>query len=109
MAAVPLVDVGWSADHLNALEATKEAIGRVLKLSHPNPEMCLCVFVDVSEAHWGAVITQVPSGQLEHTLEDQDHEPLMFLSGTFNGAASRWTTVVRSWSGGRSSSWDTLM
>ena len=95
VAAVPLVDFGSSEDHLAALQATKEAVGCVLELSHPKPEMCLCVVADASEAHWGAVITQVSPCQLEHALEDQDHEPLMFLSGTFTGAASRWAIVEK--------------
>jgi hypothetical protein len=29
----------------------------------------------------------------EKQVEDQDHEPLVFLSGTFSGAPERWSIV----------------
>ena len=33
--------------------------------------------------------------QLGLAVADQQHEPLMFLSGTFGGAAMRWATVEK--------------
>ncbi|ETV79142.1 hypothetical protein H257_07229 [Aphanomyces astaci] len=94
-ATVLLTDVGWNDTHVAALEATKKALAKVVELSHPKPEMRLCVFADASEEHWGAVITQVPPDQLNRKFEAQSHEPLMFLSGTFTGAAGRWAIVEK--------------
>ncbi len=37
----------------------------------------------------------MPPDQVEKAFEDQDHEPLMFLSGTFTGAALRWAIVEK--------------
>ena len=55
----------------------------------------LCVFTDASDLHWGAVITQVPQDQLGNEFEKQEHQPLMFLSGTFSGAAKRWSVAEK--------------
>ena len=52
-ATVLLADVGWDGTHMAVLDATKKALSKVVELSHPNPEMRLCVFADASEEHWG--------------------------------------------------------
>ncbi|KAF0722457.1 hypothetical protein Ae201684_018400 [Aphanomyces euteiches] len=62
---------------------------------HPDPAQRVCVFADAFECHWGSVITQVPLDHLDRPLEAQHHQPLMFLSGTFTGAAKRWTIVEK--------------
>ncbi|ETV76868.1 hypothetical protein H257_09305 [Aphanomyces astaci] len=52
----------------------------------------LCV-ADTSDFHWGGVVTQIPYDQVDRELDV--HEPLMFLSGTFSGAAQGWTIVEK--------------
>ncbi len=94
-AAVLLTDVGWTEAHEKCLANTKRELGNVVELSHPDPLQRMCVFADASELHWGSVITQVPPEQLHRNLEAQNHQPLMFLSGTFTGAAGRWSIVEK--------------
>jgi RNase H-like domain found in reverse transcriptase/Integrase zinc binding domain len=94
-AKVLLKDIGWRSEHETCLEKTKGALDRVVELAHPDPERRICVFADASENHWGAVITQVPLEQLKAPLEIQEHQPLMFLSGTISGAAQRWAIVEK--------------
>jgi hypothetical protein len=55
----------------------------------------MCVYTDASQDHWRAVITQVKPGELSKPMEDQDHEPLAFLSGSFKGSSSRWPIVEK--------------
>ncbi|ETV71525.1 hypothetical protein H257_13188 [Aphanomyces astaci] len=81
-ATLLLTDVGWNDTHVAALEATKKVLAKVVELSHPKPEMRL-------------FITQVPPDQLNLQFEAQSNEPLMFLSGTFMGAAGRWAIVEK--------------
>ncbi|KAF0701908.1 hypothetical protein AaE_016248 [Aphanomyces astaci] len=94
-AAVLLEDVGWSGVHDDCLAKTKAVLGNVVELCHPDPQQRLCVFADASEGHWGSVITQVPPDQLHRPIDAQNHQPLMFLSGTFTGAAGRWAIVEK--------------
>ncbi|KAF0704575.1 Aste57867_7321 [Aphanomyces stellatus] len=67
----------------------------VVPLSHPRDDMEVCVFTDASDQFWGAVTTQVPPSDLDKPLEDQRHEPLAFISGTFDGASARWPIVEK--------------
>ena len=90
-AKVLLAEVGWNEIYAKCLQDTKDALSACVELSHPDPTQILCVFADASETHWGSVITQIPSTQTQREIEDQDHQPLMFLSGTFSNAALRWS------------------
>jgi RNase H-like domain found in reverse transcriptase len=36
-------------------------------------------------------VTQIDEEQLDLPMEEQDHQPLAFLSGEFKGAQLRWT------------------
>ncbi|KAF0717916.1 Aste57867_2018 [Aphanomyces stellatus] len=94
-ATILLEDVRWTSVHDDCLAKTKAVLGNVVELCHPDPQQRLCVFADASESHWGAVITQVPPDQQHRLLDAQNHQPLMFLSGTFTGAAGRWAIVEK--------------
>ena len=52
----------------------------------------MLIFRDASECHWGSFVTQVPDAEMDQNLpvEDMTHEPLAFLSGTFEGSQMRW-------------------
>ncbi|KAH9110401.1 hypothetical protein AeMF1_014779, partial [Aphanomyces euteiches] len=95
LARVALSLVGWSQDHAACFEDVKSALANVVPLSHPRSDMEVCVFTDASDKFWGAVATQIPSEDLSLPLEDQRHEPLAFLSGTFTGASQRWPIVEK--------------
>ncbi|ETV90731.1 hypothetical protein H310_14520 [Aphanomyces invadans] len=83
---VLLAKVGWNADHAACLRQCKEALSQ---------DRLICVFADASDLHWGGVVTQIPRDQVDRKLDSQDHEPLMFLSGTLSGAAQRWAIVEK--------------
>ncbi|KAH9119621.1 hypothetical protein AeMF1_007787, partial [Aphanomyces euteiches] len=94
-ARVALSLVGWSQDHAACFEDVKSALANVVPLSHPRNDMEVCVFTDASDKFWGAVATQILSEDLSLPLEDQRHEPLAFLSGTFTGVSQRWPIVEK--------------
>jgi hypothetical protein len=90
-----LKDCGWDQVHEKSLANLKVALTEMVPLAHPNEEADVCVFTDASQDHWGAVVTQVVSGELSKPLQDQHHEPLAFLSGSFKDASSRWPIVEK--------------
>ncbi|CAM9725895.1 unnamed protein product [Sphacelaria rigidula] len=53
------------------------------------------MFLGAFECHWGSFVTQVPDAEMQQRLpvEDLTHEPLAFLSGTFEGSQMRWGTI----------------
>ena len=62
-------------------------------LAHPDPAKDMCVFTDASQSHWGSVITQCEPGALSLPLGEQQHEPLIFLSGAFKGSSLKWPII----------------
>jgi hypothetical protein len=92
VAKVTLDDAGWTKAHRDCFETLS---GSAVMLAHPDPTKRVCVFTDASDLHWGAVISQVSMDSMDKPVEDQDHAPLMFVSGTFSGAASRWAIVEK--------------
>jgi hypothetical protein len=56
-------------------------------------EYDLCLFTDASDFHWGIILTQVPKKQLKVIVHNQEHEPLAFLSGSFNATQRRWSII----------------
>jgi len=82
------------ADHDTAFSRVKELVAHAVTLAHPLQDYELCLFTDASHFHWRGILTQVPKKHLNVTVHDQKHEPLAFLSGSFNGlnvAAVSWT------------------
>ncbi|KAH9150968.1 hypothetical protein AeRB84_006310 [Aphanomyces euteiches] len=95
LARVKLAAIGWSKDHAKCFDDVKDTLGRMVPLAHPTPEKIICLFTDASVSHWGAACTQIPKGDLELPLEEQRHEPLAFLSGSFTGSSCRWPTIEK--------------
>jgi hypothetical protein len=92
---VMLLAAGWGPEQDACLEQCKAALNQALQLAHPKPDKRLCVFTDASDEHWGAAITQIARDHAARPLGEQEHEPLMMLSGTFSGAAKRWAIVEK--------------
>lgn len=90
IAKVPLTSY-WGTKHDDSFETTKQQLARSTKLSHSKNGHKLSLFTDASETHCSAIPTQVLDGQLKRCIEDQEHEPFSFLSGSFTGAVAGWS------------------
>ncbi|KAF0744145.1 hypothetical protein Ae201684_001287 [Aphanomyces euteiches] len=95
VAKIRLSEVGWNASHVDCLTSCKKALGQAVTFAHPKSDKLVLLFADASDLHWGGVVTQIPPEQADRELDAQEHEPLMFLSGTFSGAAQRWAIVEK--------------
>jgi RNase H-like domain found in reverse transcriptase/Integrase zinc binding domain len=62
-----------------------------IKLAFPDPDKRICVLTNVSDRFFAGLVTQTHEEQLDLPMEEQDHQPLAFLSGEFKGAQLRWT------------------
>ena len=83
----------WDESHKQAFAAVKNALSNAVTLCHVDRNKEMCLFTDASEDHWGAILTQVPKEDLDKDFEEQRHEPLAFLSGSFRSAQHRWAIV----------------
>jgi RNase H-like domain found in reverse transcriptase len=87
------LDPSWGKEHTASYETLKQQLTNQVKLSYPKEDYDLVLCTDASETHWTGVMTQVPKDQLDQPLEEQHHEPLGFLSGTFGGPSKSWSIV----------------
>jgi RNase H-like domain found in reverse transcriptase len=86
-------DQSWGKEHTASFETLKQQLTNQVKLGYPNEDYDLVLCTDASETHWSGVLTQVPKHQLDQPLEEQEHEPLGFLSGSFGGPQKSWSIV----------------
>ena len=90
-----LADHGWSTSHEEAWSKAKLMLNEAIVLAHPDPDKEFCLYTDASISHWGGVLTQIPAEDLPLPREEQRHEPLAFLSGSFKGASYNWNIVEK--------------
>jgi RNase H-like domain found in reverse transcriptase len=62
-----------------------------MALAFPDPDKRICVLTDASDCFYAGLVTQTHEEQMDPPMEEQDHQPLAFLSGEFKGAQLRWT------------------
>jgi len=82
----------WNTAHEKAFQDVKNALYNAATLAHPDPQKLLFIFTDASETHWAGVLTQIPPEDRDLPFDDQRHGALSFLSGSFKGSSSRWST-----------------
>lgn len=87
---VNMDEIDWTEKEELCLELAKKALSQLVELSHMDITMQLLVFTDASDRHWGAVIRQVDKENITKRLDDHDHQPFMFSSGTFSGSPIKW-------------------
>ena len=78
-----------------AVGRCKDALARMATLAHPDPHKVFCLYTDASQDHWGALLTQIDLDQKPLPLENQAHERLAYLSGTFKRVSLRWSTIKK--------------
>ena len=81
----------WGTEHDAAFSNIKNQLAAAVKLAHVKEEHRLCLFTDASETHWASILTQVPESQSKEDIEEQNHEPLCFLSGSFKSSSTNWS------------------
>lgn len=51
------------------------------------------LFIDAYETHWASVLTQITKEQADRDIEDQEHQPVSFLFGSFTGPSKNRSIV----------------
>jgi RNase H-like domain found in reverse transcriptase len=62
-----------------------------MTLALPDLDKWICFLTDASDRFYAGLVTQIDEEQLDLPMEEQDHQPIVFLSGEFKGAQLRWT------------------
>ena len=56
----------------------KNFIQHSVELSDPKPDYVICLFIDVSDGRWSAMVSQTHPDKLDLPIPEQEHEPLPF-------------------------------
>jgi RNase H-like domain found in reverse transcriptase len=89
-AAVSLLHL-WGPQEQATFKDLQAAIMDSMTLAFSDPDKRICVLTDASDRFYAGLVTQIYEEQLDLPMEEQDHQPLAFLSGEFKGAQLRWT------------------
>jgi RNase H-like domain found in reverse transcriptase len=81
-AAVSLLHL-WGPEEQPAFKDLQAAIMESMTLAFPDPGKRICVLTDASDRFYAGLVTQIDEEQLDLPMEEQDHQPLAFLSGEF--------------------------
>jgi RNase H-like domain found in reverse transcriptase/Reverse transcriptase (RNA-dependent DNA polymerase) len=81
----------WRPEEQAAFKDLQAAIMESMTLAFPDPDKRICVLTDASDIFYAGLVTQIHEEQLDLPMEEQDHQPLAFLTGEFKGAQLRWT------------------
>lgn len=92
---ISLQALGWGHEETKAFRGLQEQLQNVVKTSHRDPSMHICVHSDASDAFWAAAVTQCNHDELVKPPTDQQHQPLAFLSSAFSGAQEHWSTYEK--------------
>jgi RNase H-like domain found in reverse transcriptase len=84
-AAVSLLQL-WGPEEQAAFKYLQAAIMESMTLAFSDADKRICVFTDASDRFCAGLVTQIDEKQLDLPMEEQDHQPLAFLSGEFKGA-----------------------
>ena len=85
----------WGPAHTSAFNEIRKHLANAFTLAHPKSDHLLCLFSDAWEIPLASIITQVPKSKSNLELEEQQYQPLSFLSGSFTGSAFNWSIVEK--------------
>jgi hypothetical protein len=66
-------------------------VANTVMLAHPSQEADFFLFTDASDDGWGSVLFQIHQYDEAKDIQEQNPEPLYFLSGRFTDAKHRWS------------------
>ena len=85
----------WGTNHTNSFNSLKTQLTQATKLAHPKKDYQTCLLTDASDTHWSGILTQRPMEDEITAMEEQQHDPLAFLSGSFTGASFNWSIAEK--------------
>jgi RNase H-like domain found in reverse transcriptase len=80
----------WGPAHRRSFDQLKQHLADQTKLVFPKPDSNICLCTDASEIHWSGVLALVQTTDRHQQIEEQRHEPLGFVTGSFKVRSHQW-------------------
>ena len=85
----------WKEEHSESFERMEHTIAHSVTVAHAKDGYEVCLFPDASDFHCGIIVTQMTKEDLDLDVLVQRHDPLVFLSGTFNRSQKHWSLIEK--------------
>jgi len=92
LAKIPL---DLTDDEKECFYKAKDSVINLTRLTFPKRDMILNLMTDASDLHWSVVLTQVSRDEMTKPVEERNHEPITFLSGSFSGSQLHWSVIEK--------------
>ncbi|KAE8989439.1 hypothetical protein PR002_g21447 [Phytophthora rubi] len=89
------ISIALTVQECAAYNAVKQALVDAATLAFPKPDAEMVLLTDASDIGWSVIVTQVPSWKSDADIQDQQHELLICLGGTFTGAQKNWSIIEK--------------
>ena len=81
---IALSNLSWGTNHVKVFEELQDTLRNAVKLSHPKPEMEICVYTDASDRFWSAVVTQTRPASLNLPLDPMGNRDMFLTKCGYN-------------------------
>ncbi|TMW59220.1 hypothetical protein Poli38472_007365 [Pythium oligandrum] len=78
-----------------AFDDVKDSLASAAMLVYPKQDAEMCLLTDASDIGWSVIVTQVTKWNDQVGVEEQKHELLVCMSGTFTGAQKNWSVIEK--------------
>ncbi|GMF38001.1 unnamed protein product [Phytophthora lilii] len=76
-------------------QAVEKLLEHAATLAFPDPEGTICMINDTSNDGWSIIVSLVKEWSKATAAEDQQHDLLYCMSGSFHGASQNWSIVEK--------------
>jgi hypothetical protein len=89
------ISIELSTDEKAAYDIVKDMLASAATLAFPDDSATTCLLTDTSYIGWALIVTQVLNYDVKVPVQDQQHQLLECMSGTFTGSQLNWTVIEK--------------
>eukprot|EP00644_Phytophthora_capsici_P002645 jgi/Phyca11/105554/e_gw1.11.774.1 len=86
------IPITLTEQECEAYDAVKQALADTATLAFPKPDSEMVLLTDASDIGWSVIVSHWKS---DADIQDQQHELLICLGGTFTGAQRNWSVIEK--------------
>lgn len=89
------IRIDLNANEQIAFDTGKRKLSESAMLTYPDDSATTCLITDASDYGWALIVTQVKEWTSTKPIEQQQHQLLTCMSGTFAGSQSNWSVTEK--------------
>ncbi|OWZ11513.1 LOW QUALITY PROTEIN: hypothetical protein PHMEG_00015453 [Phytophthora megakarya] len=89
------IQVALTEQECEAYDKLRQALADAATLSFPMPDAEMILLTDASDVGRSVIVSQVANWESDADIQDQQHELLICLGGTFPGAQRNWSVIEK--------------